>query len=274
MLIGVPTELVERYCCSEKLPEGGGRRGMESTPVHSNDGERAREHRILTMLTLLVLGISFLALSGCATSCTSTDVLPPSANLKVGQHQHFILRFTAYDGTTEDLSAIWSVEPATGASIDGDGNFVATVPGEYTVTGVHGDDKDFSQVTVEGAVEAGKSLFNNWNIYGVSNGGTAPTFTLGRAAKITLISDYHYNYGKGEALGTIGLRSSGGTVYGPWSVTGQTAQGGVVNGVWNAHPDVVIPAGTYTVMDSSPETWSQDSASHGVGFVLVDGVSQ
>lgn len=248
---------------------------MESRHVHPNDGGKTtRGHRVLTVLTLLVLGSSFLALSGCASSCTSTDVLPPSANLKVGQHQHFVLQFTAYDGTTEDLGASWSVEPATGASVDGDGDFVATLPGEYTVTGVHGEDKDFSQVTVEGAAEAAKPLFNNWNIYGVSNGGTAPTFTLKQAAKITLISDYHYNNGKGEALGTIGLRSSDGTVYGPWSVTGQTAQGGVVNGVWNAHPNVVIPAGVYTVLDSDPETWSQDSASHGVGFVLINGIPQ
>jgi choice-of-anchor C domain-containing protein len=43
----------------------------------------------------------------------------------------------------------------------------------------------------------------------------------------------------------------------------------VPNANWIATPNVVIPAGTYTVIDSDPSTWSQNSGSGGQGFAAV-----
>ncbi len=45
-----------------------------------------------------------------------------------------------------------------------------------------------------------------------------------------------------------------------------------MNAYWAAFPLETIPAGTYTVMDSDPSTWSANGESGGAGFVNVRGV--
>ena len=114
-------------------------------------------------------------------------------------------------------------------------------------------------------------LFNNGNIFGVQSGPTQPTtFTVAEPFMVTFIQDYHYFNG-GALPGTIALKHEDGTVYGPWHTTGSTGQGGVLNAYWNAEPQVVIKPGKYTVIDSDPSTWSQNSASGFTGFTLVQG---
>lgn len=111
------------------------------------------------------------------------------------------------------------------------------------------------------------------NIAGVSSGPPNPTtFTLAQPALITYLSDYHYFNG-GVLPGTIGFRHSDGTLYGPWQTSGRIGQGGVLNAYWDAWPMVTIPAGSYTVEDSSPSTWSWNSQSGGRGFCTVRGIS-
>ncbi len=119
-------------------------------------------------------------------------------------------------------------------------------------------------------------LFNNGNIYAVNNGPTQPTvFTLAKAHRITLVENYHWNNGLGTAnAGTIALRAAGGTVYGPWATTGVAGQGGVVNAYWRATPDALLPAGTYTVVDSEPATWSCNAESENRGMTRVEGIPQ
>ncbi len=46
--------------------------------------------------------------------------------------------------------------------------------------------------------------------------------------------------------------------------------GGVKNALWNAAPNVKLPAGTYTVVDSDPGTWSTNDKANGVGFAIVN----
>ena len=114
-----------------------------------------------------------------------------------------------------------------------------------------------------------EKIFDNGNIAGVYNGPTSPTvFTLSKTTYITRIENYHYFNG-GKKPGTIGLKSSTGKVYGPWQAYGIIGQGGVQNATWVAQPKIQLPAGTYTVIDSDPSTWSQNSGSKGCGFTAV-----
>jgi len=115
-------------------------------------------------------------------------------------------------------------------------------------------------------------LFDNQNILAVYNGGTSPTFEVQSATLITKIRTYHWNDAVGHSsTGTISLQADNGTVYGPWATVGAEGQGGVPNAYWAASPNVTIPAGRYTVIDSDPSTWSQNADSGGVGFAIVYG---
>jgi hypothetical protein len=118
----------------------------------------------------------------------------------------------------------------------------------------------------------GNVIFNNGNIGGVYNNPTrATTFTLREPHVIALIQNYHWNDGRGATPGTISLRSSNGQTYGPWRASGTTGQGGAANLYWNAAPNVTLPAGSYTVIDSNPATWAQNAQSGGAGFTRVEG---
>jgi hypothetical protein len=112
-------------------------------------------------------------------------------------------------------------------------------------------------------------LFNNSNTGAVDNNPTSPTtFSLTDTYRITSISDYHWNYGKGATPGTIGLKDSSGNTLGPWPATGTPGQGGVPNALWTAQPNIVLGPGTYTVVDSDPSTWSQNSLTKNQGMVF------
>jgi hypothetical protein len=128
-----------------------------------------------------------------------------------------------------------------------------------------------STTTAPAPAAAPVKLFEITNIYGVRQGAKAPTFTLDKAATITEIMDYHYIVGGGPTPGTIGLKSSDGTSYGPWSCVGLMGQGNVKNATWDAKPNEQLPAGTYTVVDSGMSTWSTNAQAKGLGFVTVMG---
>ncbi len=118
----------------------------------------------------------------------------------------------------------------------------------------------------------GKVIFNNWNIAGVYNNPTRPTtFTLNQSYVITLIQNYHWNNAKGSTPGTIALKDQSGRIYGPWQAKGTPGQGGVPNANWNVYPNITLSAGTYTVIDSEPSTWSQNIGSNGAGFTRIEG---
>lgn len=117
-----------------------------------------------------------------------------------------------------------------------------------------------------------ETLFTNWNVGGVNNGPTAATtFTLRRAARVTYVNSYHFNFGRGSRLGTLTLQHSDGTTYGPWKVRGSVASGSP-NGLWEVDVDLVLAPGVYTVIDSDPATWAQNGQSGGRGFVEIRGV--
>jgi hypothetical protein len=118
-------------------------------------------------------------------------------------------------------------------------------------------------------------FFDNGNIQAVFNGAScAPTFTTNTDYLLTEIYNYHWNDAKGQAPpGQIGLKSSTGVVYGPWEVSTRDGQGGVPHAYWFANPKVLIPAGSYTVTDSHPQSWSYNAAS-GCSISWLTGIPQ
>ena len=112
-------------------------------------------------------------------------------------------------------------------------------------------------------------IYNNGNVAGVINNPTGgpTTFTITGNYKVTLITDYHWNNGKGASAGTIGLKDTGGKVVGTWPVT-------VRSGVyWDVTPQIIIGPGTYTVVDSDPSTWAQNSQSKNQGITDIKGLA-
>ena len=121
------------------------------------------------------------------------------------------------------------------------------------------------------ATDRSQVIYDSWNKDTVDNGPTcSPFFTIDEPMTITYIDTYHWNYGEGAPGGTIGLRDSDGTVHGPWQAESSLDGGEVPRGYWIAHPNEVIPAGSYTIEDSDPETWSQNSESP-CGLARVEG---
>ncbi|HWR59383.1 MAG TPA: tetratricopeptide repeat protein [Thermodesulfovibrionales bacterium] len=113
------------------------------------------------------------------------------------------------------------------------------------------------------------------------------SFGLNRPTRITKIATYHWNEGKGDEPGTIGLmdvfrRQSMGT----WNVTASKnmfdlspgavwpAQGeGPPYRYWTVQPNVDLPAGTYEIVDSNPSTWSHNSEIGNRGVAWVYGIA-
>ncbi|MGB3945108.1 MAG: hypothetical protein WBK88_09985, partial [Methanothrix sp.] len=117
-----------------------------------------------------------------------------------------------------------------------------------------------------------EEIFSSNNIYAVSSNPTAPaTFSIDSPLLVTFVMNYHYQ-NQGKPPGTIALRHDDGTVYGPWEAVGREAQGGVNNAYWDVWPYAFIKPGSYTIIDSDPETWSQNLASEGRGISVVRGV--
>lgn len=117
-----------------------------------------------------------------------------------------------------------------------------------------------------------KLLVRTGNIYTVYNNPTKfLRFTLSQPFQITRIVNYHWNNAQGKTPGTIALKDASGKVYGPWKAVGSPGQGGVPNAYWTVSPNIRLPVGTYTVMDSDPATWAQNPESEGLGFVDLYG---
>lgn len=118
-------------------------------------------------------------------------------------------------------------------------------------------------------------VFSNYNGAGVANLPTSPTtFTITTKRSMATIQDYHWNSARGKTPGTIGLKHEDGTLYGPWEAKGDPGQGGVPDAYWTVYPSVEIPAGTYTVIDSDPASWAQNSGTRGIGMSQIYAVKE
>ncbi len=116
-------------------------------------------------------------------------------------------------------------------------------------------------------------IFNNWNMGSAENSPSCnPSFTISEPYMITYVDTYHWNYGKGtEEGGIITIRCNDDMMEYTWPVETKPGQGGVPNAWWIIHPNWAIPAGTYEIVDSDTDTWSQNSESKGCGFSRVEG---
>lgn len=113
-----------------------------------------------------------------------------------------------------------------------------------------------------------QELFSNGNDMAVFNGGQPAIIDLSRPVSVQTMINYHWNDGRGAPAGTVALRHSSGAVFGPW-------QARLVNGVyWYVDGPISLPAGRYTVIDSDPNTWSQNSGSGGRGIVIWRGLPE
>jgi S-layer protein (TIGR01567 family) len=131
--------------------------------------------------------------------------------------------------------------------------------------------KTYPSATLDTELKESKVIYDSWNTGIVDNNPTcSPFFTTAEPQMVTYIDTYHWNYGAGVPGGTISLRNGRGALYGPWEAESALDQGEVPKGYWIAHPNEVIPAGTYIVEDSDPATWSQNSESP-CGFTKVEG---
>jgi hypothetical protein len=119
--------------------------------------------------------------------------------------------------------------------------------------------------------DSSAAILDSWNTGAVNNGPTcSPMLTLSKPHMITYIDTYHWNYGQGtESGGSISLQNGEGEIFGPWQVQADPASG-APNAWWIAHPNEVIPAGNYIIIDSQPETWSCNEQSP-CGFVKIKG---
>jgi hypothetical protein len=112
-------------------------------------------------------------------------------------------------------------------------------------------------------------LCDNKNNGRVSENPQQPTeFKIPEPYYITYIWTYHYNGGKGVTPGNIALRRADGALYGPWEVTAADLRQKID---WETKPNVVIPAGQYTIIDSERAYWSWSDESHGMGMAKVKG---
>lgn len=117
------------------------------------------------------------------------------------------------------------------------------------------------------------ALFKLHSILGVQNRPSERTvFTLTGPAHINRIWTYHWNGGRGKPGGTLALKATSGATYGPWEVGTLPGSGGVANAYWVAKPDVTLPAGTYEVLDSDPDSWATNSEMRNMGCTWIIGV--
>ncbi len=128
---------------------------------------------------------------------------------------------------------------------------------------------DEEQVVLDSGI-----LWTNNNIGGVQNGPENDTIVvLEDDCLVTTVTNYHY-FNEGAKPGTITLVGEDGTKYGPWQATGREGQGGVKDAYWDTSPNIELKAGSYTVIDSDHETWSQNDESGNAGFTEVSGAKK
>ena len=122
------------------------------------------------------------------------------------------------------------------------------------------------------AAAAGPVIFTTGFFGSRFNGPTQPTrFTLETAYVIARIRTFHLGGSTESELASIALRGDDGTMYGPWPVTtipfGESGSGQI----WEVSPGITLSAGVYTVIDSDPDTWSQNADTGSRGMTVVYG---
>ena len=117
-------------------------------------------------------------------------------------------------------------------------------------------------------------IASNFNGYVVNNLPTSEsTFTVDNTCKIYSLMTYHWNYAQGtQETGTISLLEDN-RLLGTWNTSGTEGMYSTPNACWWAYPEALtLTSGhVYTIVDSDPETWSQNGGSGYAGFFEIQG---
>ena len=190
--------------------------------------------------------------------------------------------FSATVENASDSYVTWSLDPPANSGVFVEQGSPRTVrydapatPGTYHLIATSDEDPTASvaaTITVSASAPTTATIFTNYNPDSVGSDPTADTtFVVTETRHITYIDTYHYLIGN-TPVGTISLRHSDNTLYGPWQAMGLYG-GGIINGLWVCYPNVDIKPGTYTIVDSSPSTWSTNGGSGNQGFAQVDALA-
>ena len=248
------------------------------------------------------VSLNFESESGVALSITVTDDSQPSQSytetfsitvlnaneaptavddaLTLGDAMSVIVNVLANDTDVENdtLTITSTTQGANGSVLINPDSTVTYIPNPgfvgndsftYTVSdGIDGFDTATVNVTVQPV-----SIFDNSNISGVFNSPSSPTtFSISSPYVLTSLRTYHWNNGQGDTPDNgIYLSDTAGNTFGPWPITTSSGSGGTPNVDWFSDISIAIPAGTYTVVDPNPDTWSHNSASGNAGFVTIQG---
>lgn len=110
-------------------------------------------------------------------------------------------------------------------------------------------------------------ILTTGNVGGVRSGPTAPTtFRITVPARLVMITNYHWNNGRGALPGNIGIRLTAGGNVGSWPAAAHPGSGGAPNAYWTVEPGVELTPGNYTVVDSDPASWACNAESGGRGM--------
>jgi len=158
--------------------------------------------------------------------------------------------------------------PSEGQGSSGRSKIESILQGDSGSSGSESEEQSSAQSSPSNSVA---EILDRWNTGAVNNGPTcSPMLTLSKPHMITYIDTYHWNYGQGtQSVGSISLQNGDGEIFGPWSVQADPASG-APNAWWIAHPNEIIPAGNYIIIDSQPDTWSWNEQSP-CGFVKIEG---
>ena len=96
-------------------------------------------------------------------------------------------------------------------------------------------------------------------------------FTLTESRQISRIRTFHWNRGRGAEPGSIALQRRDKTLLGPWKATGAADDTGLANAWWQVEPGIELPAGSYTLLDSDPASWSRNPARGNMGIATIFG---
>ncbi len=134
-----------------------------------------------------------------------------------------------------------------------------------------GIDDSVASISAPGASPQLELIFEQNSLGRVFNDPPSPTtFALYQPRVIALIRTYHWNDARGTSVpGYLSVIDQNGVVYGPWQATGEPGMGGVPNAYWVVEPNLELPWGDYTVLDSDPATWSWNEETQGRGMTWV-----
>lgn len=245
---------------------------------------RARARRLIRHFKILfVIPLFVVSLVGCdlcghgGGHVTGVDLTPKTATVAPGGTVQFTMEISTTGPGGSIGSSVFSVVSG-GGTVSPEGLFTAPdTAGTSVVKVIAGGFSNTATITVSDVPALQRQqaspvqLFFNGNGGGVEGGGKNPSFTLDQTCFITMVQTYHWT-SNGKAPGTITLTAADGTTYGPYECKGVAGMGGYnKNAYWQAAPNVELPAGAYTIVDSDPASFSQNAGSKGFGMAWVFG---